>query len=424
MGFVDMESYRYSRGIYILGLGNFLFGLGFGVYGYVFPNFLKSVNATPPEVGLVMSLLYALQAATYIPGGILSDSGYRRRLVIASWVLPGLAPLFYMFAELNNSWLLVLPGILIFASGWIGVPATQAYTSEASPKGKRGLTFGLLISTGNIGLIPSPLIGGLVLEQYGFAALFLVAFIIYTAATLTVLPLPRLPMDLVTENKTTKIKQSLHSKSDAENGTEVKLAKKGRTRDGSRGRGRSSYRQLTPVLVYSCLFYGLVFIANPFIPLYLSEQYHFDYFTIQAMYAILNISALVAGPTLGKVSDKYSSTTKVALTALPVLAYISAYVILISTSSLYVLPIAFVLMGSSPAFYALIYSIVADMSSREKWGRLYGVLGGPIVAAQAATPYIGGVLYNNWNQSPFILAITLVPLVLPLIYVARVKLKR
>nr|MDO8098647.1 MFS transporter [Candidatus Njordarchaeota archaeon] len=419
-----MGSDRSSKGIYVLGLGNFLFGLGFGVYGYIFPNFLKSVNATPPEVGLVMTLLYAFQAATYIPGGILSDSGYRRKLLIASWVLPGLAPLFYILAELNNSWILVLPGILIFASGWIGVPATQAYTSEASPKGKVGMTFGLLISTGNIGLIPSPLIGGLVLEQYGFAALFLCALIIYTAATLTVLALPRLPMDLVTRSNTAKIKEGLDSKPETMNAGEVILPKKGRTKEGIRGLGRGSYRLLTPVLAYSCLFYGLVFIANPFIPLYLSEQYSFDYFTIQVMYAILNISALVLGPMLGKISDRYSSGAKVALTALPVLAYISAYVILISTSSVYILPIAFVLMGSSPAFYALVYSIVADMSSREKWGRLYGVMGGPIVAAQAATPYIGGVLYYNWNQSPFILAITLIPLVLPLIYVAHMKVKR
>jgi MFS family permease len=81
-------------------------------------------------------------------------------------------------------------------------------------------------------------------------------------------------------------------------------------------------------------------------------------------------------------------------------------------------------MGSSAAFYALIYSIVADMSSREKWGRVYGVLGGPIVAAQAATPFIGGMLYSSWNQLPFIVAATLMPLVLTLIYVARRMTKR
>nr|MDO8135273.1 MFS transporter [Candidatus Njordarchaeum guaymaensis] len=419
-----MRTVHSSKGIYILGVGNFLFGLGFGVYGYIFPNFLKSVNATAPEVGLVMSLMYASQAATYIPGGILSDSGHRRKLVIASWVLPGLAPLSYMLAELNNSWLFALPGVLIFASGWIGVPASQAYASEASPTGKRGLTFGLLISSANVGLIPSPLVGGLVLERYGFTALFLVAFIIFTAATLIVLLLPRLPMDLAAHSKTASNERSLDSKPNTTDRAGFNLRKAGRTKDESREAERGSYRQLIPVLAYSCLFYGLVFMAYPFIPLYLSEQYHFDYFTIQTMFAILNISALIVGPTLGKISDRYSSATKVALTAIPVLAYGSAYAILISTSSLYILPITFILMGSSPAFYALIYSIVADMSSREKWGRIYGVLGAPIVASQAATPFIGGVLYRNWNQLPFIFAIALMPLVLPLIYLARRMTKR
>jgi MFS family permease len=419
-----MGTERSSKGIKILGLGNFLFGLGFGMYAYIFPNFVQSMKATPPEVGLVMSLLYALQAATYIPGGILSDSGRRRKLVIASWVLPGLAPLSYILAEVNNSWPLVLPGVVIFASGWIGVPATYAYISEASPKGKRGLTFGLLISYANIGFIPSPLIGGLILEQYGFATLFLVAFIVLTAGTLIVLPLPRLTMDLAAHNKTASNNQNPHSKRNAGDVADGNLAEKRKTSSGSRGREHSSYRQLVPILAYSCLFYGLVFIAYPFISIYLRDQYHFDYFTIQAMFSIVNISALIVGPMLGKISDKYTSATKVALTAIPVLAYGLGYVVLVSTSSVYILPVTFVLMGSSAAFFVLIYSIVADMSSRKKWGRVYGVLGGSIVAAQAATPFIGGILYSSWNQLPFIVAATLMPLVLTLIYVAGRMTKR
>jgi MFS family permease len=202
------------------------------------------------------------------------------------------------------------------------------------------------------------------------------------------------------------------------------LAEKRKTSSGSRGREHSSYRQLVPILAYSCLFYGLVFIAYPFISIYLRDQYHFDYFTIQAMFSIVNISALIVGPMLGKISDKYTSATKVALTAIPVLAYGLGYVVLVSTSSVYILPVTFVLMGSSAAFFVLIYSIVADMSSRKKWGRVYGVLGGSIVAAQAATPFIGGILYSSWNQLPFIVAATLMPLVLTLIYVAGRMTKR
>jgi predicted MFS family arabinose efflux permease len=127
---------------------------------------------------------------------------------------------------------------------------------------------------------------------------------------------------------------------------------------------------------------------------------------------------------LGKISDRHTPATKVSLTAIPVLAYVVAYSVLISTPTIYILPIVFVLMGSSAAFYALIYSVVGEIGSRMKWGRTYGVLGGPIVAAQAATPFIGGVFYDNWSQLPFIFAAALMPIVLLLILVASKRVKR
>ena len=190
-----MSSRSNLKAVYILSISNAVFTLGYGMYVYIFPKFLTSVGATPPQVGLVSTIIAAVMAITYFPGGILSDRGHRRKLVIASWVLPIFAPPFFILAQLTQSWSNAIPGAIIFASSRIGVPAVQSYTSEAAPLGKRGFSFGLLVSSGYLGVVPSPLIGAVVLEAYGFTALFLIAFVLYMVSTLMVLSIPKLPGD-------------------------------------------------------------------------------------------------------------------------------------------------------------------------------------------------------------------------------------
>jgi MFS family permease len=406
MGFVEMTSDGSSKGIYILGFGNLLFGLGYGVYGYVFPNFLKSLGATYPEIGLTVSLFSLTQALSYIPGGYLSDSGHRRKLVIASWLIPGLAPLFYILAKLNGVWLIAIPGYLLFASGWIGVPATSSYTREAAPKEKRGLIFGILISSGTIGFIPAPLIGGWIIDQYGFVTLFIVAFFLCSLATLIVLPIPRLQGD--------------YSVRDDARGS---LKGKGKVEKDCGETHRRSVGPLLLVLSSGCMFVGVTSIASPFMPLYLAGQYGFDYSTILLMFMVQSVSSTLIGPLVGRISDKYSLARKFSTITIPILLFFSAYVLLILSSNILMIPVVYVLLGSSAAFQTVLYSVAAEISSSKKAGRTYGLIGAPIAGAAAATPYVGGILFNMSMQLPFVVALELSPLVFALIYFTYRKLR-
>lgn len=406
------------RAVYILAVSNVVFTLGYGIYGYIFPNFLATVNANPPQIGLVATLLSASMALTLLPGGVLSDAGHRRTLVIASWLLPVFAPFFFILAELSNSWLYALPGVALFGSSWIGVAAVQSYTSEAAPAGKRGLSFGILVSSGSIGLIASPLIGGLVYDAYGFTTIFFIAFILYLASTAIVLAIPRLPGDL-----STKVDASARGADDLSSESNVDTLRTGGSwgdsgKERGPSEGSSVLRRLAPMVALSCLFMGVVYLGWSYIPLYLSEEYGFSFFSVQVMYAVSNLSAVVIVSLLGKLSDKYAPARKLALVTVPIVSLVLGYWILVPNSNSLILPVSFVLLGSVGAVFPLIYSTIGELSAGRRVGRTYGVIGTFVYAAEATTPYLGGTLYAYSRQLPFMLTLALSPLLFVAVYVA------
>ncbi|WXG46846.1 MAG: MFS transporter [Candidatus Atabeyarchaeum deiterrae] len=410
------------KSVYLLAFANAFWAAGYGMYGYIFPNFLKSVGATSADVGFVATILILLQAVTYIPGGILSDAGHRRALIIASWLLPAFAPLFFIEAEATHSWLNTIPGILLFASGWIGAPAVQSYVSEASSFGKRGLAFGIMVSSGPLGLVPSPLIGGLIYDQYGITTLFQVAFALYVISTAMVLAVPRLKGDYVhreahlVEKPAKPLEQK--SRSNAyETGVKSIKAKKSRTGSNT----GILLRRLVPMVILSCLFLGLVYIGSSFVSLYLMEEYGYPYSLIQIMFAIQNLSSAVVVTLLGKLSDRYPPANKLALVAIPAIALIMGYSILLLTSNPVVLSLAFVFIGSVSALFPIVFSVVGELSKGGHAARSFSIIMTILYVAEASTPFLGGVLYGISAQLPFVLMLSLSPLVFALTVYARRK---
>jgi MFS family permease len=418
---LGLNSGKSLKAIYILSVSNAVFTMGYGMYAYVFPKFLISVGAAPPQVGLVSTILTLFMAITIFPGGLLSDGGHRRKLVIASWLLPAFAPPFFILAQLSRSWLSVIPGVIVFASGWIGVPAVSSYTCEASPSGKRGLSFGLISSSSSLGLIASPLIGGLIVEAYGFTVLFLTAFALYAVSTFMVLTIPKFPGDRRSGSDITTSGSDTAIINDFKRAVRTKHRKDMIGEKSQSDSGLGALRRLIPMLMLSCLFMGLVYIGWSYIPIYLSYQDQFDYVHVQLLYAISNLSSFVVVNVLGKISDKYSPRNKLLLISIPAFSLVIGYWILVSSSDLLPLSIGFILLGSVGSVFPLIYSVVGELSVEKRVGRTYGVVGTFIYAAESTTPYLGGVLYATTAQLPFILTLELIPIIFIGIYIAHVR---
>jgi MFS family permease len=419
---VVMHSERRFRPIYVLAVSNAVSTMGYGLYAYIFPSFLTSLGATPPQVGLVSTLMIVAMAVTLVPGGILSDRGHRKKLLIASWLLPIFAPLFFILAYLGSNWLYALPGVIMFGGSWIGIAAVQSYTSEAAPAGKRGLSFAILLSSSSIGLIASPLIGGVVIEDYGFIVLFLIAFILYAVSTVAVATVPRLPGDSV-KPRVNAGEDTLVEGNRKEITTQtISNGKLMNSESGLRDEP-SVLRRLTPMLALNCLFMGILYLSWGYIPLYLKQRYGLDYYNVQVMYAIANASSFFVINVIGKLSDRFSPANRLTLTAIPIGAVFLGYWILLNATGLLFLSGGFILMGTVGTISSLMYSIVGELSAGKEVGLTYGVIGTLIYVAEAATPYLGGVIYAYSGQLPFILTLALSPFVLVVVYVAHLKTK-
>jgi MFS family permease len=139
------------------------------------------------------------------------------------------------------------------------------------------------------------------------------------------------------------------------------------------------------------------------------------------MYTILNLSSIVMVNALGKLSDRFSPANKLTLITVPIVTFVLGYSILLYTSNLVYLSGSFAMMGSLAAVYPLIYSTVGEVSRGKRVGRTYGIIGTFIYAAEATTPYFGGILYATSTQLPFLLTLALSPVLFATVYAARRK---
>lgn len=116
---------RLPRDLRLLFWSLFLWSFGYGLYNYVWPLFLRGLNANSGDVGLVFSIGFVAVAATMIPGGILANKYELRMLLIIGWALSLPVPLLYYYAR---TWTDVLPGIILFQISGFNLPAFNAYS--------------------------------------------------------------------------------------------------------------------------------------------------------------------------------------------------------------------------------------------------------------------------------------------------------
>lgn len=69
----------FNRDLKLLFVSNFVGAVGDGLYVYLFPLYLRDLQASSAEVGLLFSILTISTALTIIPGGFLADHFDRKK---------------------------------------------------------------------------------------------------------------------------------------------------------------------------------------------------------------------------------------------------------------------------------------------------------------------------------------------------------
>lgn len=361
-----------DRNLWFLFALNLAVGFASQIVQPLFPLYLRSLNATEVEIGLVISVAGLAAMLLMLPSGILMDRIGKRKMLLVSVVLGAIPPFFMAFM---NSWRTVTPFYMLFSISFsFFVPARMAMISEAATPANRATLFGLMNLAWPIGGIIGPTLSGYIIDNMGWSYPFLGSAAIMAASLIPTLMLKEKTIPTI-EGEETLRKSSLTD------------------------------RQYLPTLMIFFVFHLVVTTGigglTTILPIFLQDQLELPTFLIGLFFTGSSILTLFTQIPSGLLADRYGRKKLiVACTALCPLLYgiwplIDNWVTLIILYS-----VAFGLWSMTwPASLALL----SDSFPPELTGSAFGIRMTSVRLGFTIGPLISGYLYTSVSYtSPFL----------------------
>ncbi len=363
------------RDLRIIFLSNLFWASGLGLYAYIWPIYIRDLGATVSEVGLVLAFSTLVASVAVLPGGVLADRFDRKWVMILGWSLGLPAPIIYFYA---GHWTHLLPGVLLYFSTFLGVPALTAYIADSSKAEDRMSSFGFVYAGFPVGLTYSPALGAYLLSLMETRYLFLFSFVFYLASALVVL-----------------LARSVRHPPEA-------------TRVAPRFRDLLGSPSILAVasLMAAALF--ITYLAYVYIPLLLRDLYKASLSDIQILGVFISLGSAAMSPSLGRLGDLWSRKGALIIS----LVLFSASILLYLSRQGH----AFLILGSLLAgtFYAIRSigdSMMTILAPTEVQGTIMSIFLLLQGLAMTGASYLGGMAYDSGLELPFMLALALAPVV-------------
>ena len=164
----------FTKDFLLLCLSSFLFFTSMFVLLPVLPPYIvQELNGTESQVGLIMGAFAAASILSRPSSGRIVESRSRKSGLALGALIYGVAPLFYTFAETIPIMLVLRfchgAGIAFFTT------ASSVLVADLAPPSRRGEAMGYFGMMMNFAMAIGPFMGGALVEQMGFASLFLLA---------------------------------------------------------------------------------------------------------------------------------------------------------------------------------------------------------------------------------------------------------
>ncbi len=344
-----------SRDLRLLFLSLFLWTFGLGLWNYVWPIYLRELQASPEQVGLVFSVGFLAAALSMVPGGILANKFELRKLLIISWAASLPPPITFYLAR---TWVEVVPGLVILQLSAFSVPALNAYISAAGNREKMSSAFGTVFSAAPLGIVFSPAVGSVLLNWLRIRDLFLISFLFFTLSTLVLFPIRRQP----------PLQQDTNS-------PKLELP-------------RSKHEAVILVLLTGiAVAYS---ITSPFLPLYSQDILRLNDSQVQLLGATQSLGTAFFAVSLGRlaVSRSKGGTMAMGLS----LAAIGVLTIPLANSPIFIFPMVF-LFGAERAPALIAYSVLSSFRQGASRAGRFGVYLTLEQLGFVAGSYLGGPLY-------------------------------
>ncbi len=358
---------KLERSLWLLFASMLLWSLGAGLYMYTWPVYITELCGGPPEIGLLQAISFGVMAVSYLPGGYLTDTFDRKWIMVAGWAVAVPAPLLYVFAR---HWSHLLPGIVLYNVSMFSNSAVRAYMAHLAPPGRLSSVFAVLDMAWPVGLIVSPVIGGLWAQKAGMRPVFLGSFVLYLASTLILLGL-----------RSQKVVGDFR---------------------GFRDFSRILWVPRMPnLLALGAGMYLVQFMAIPFSTPFLRDVGGLDLAEIGFLGSVISLGGLVLSPVLGYFSDKVGPGRGLAA-SLGLLG--ASFLTLVATRSFGGLIFSMLLRGVAGVSWSLFSAIAAVAMPPDMWGRGFAVVSLVTGIAQTVAPYPAGLMYAKNPHLPFVLS--------------------
>ena len=332
----------------------------------LFPLYLRSLNASEVEIGLVIAAGSITTMITMIPSSLLIGKLGEKKMLITSVFLVAIPPIFF---TMMNDWKSVIPFFMIFYVSWsFFTPSRMSIVAESASQSNVASLFGLMNLAWPIGGIVSPVVSGYIIERAGWSQVFMVSV---TISAISLIPALLL-----------NVEEPIQGGSSKENEKSSMLS-------------RDDLPTVTKFFFLN--FLQTIGLGGVFtiLPLYLKDIYNLTPSYIGFFFTTSNIISLFTQIPSGYLADKFGKRRFMigVILPIPILFFMwgmtTNWVILLALFSL-----SFSLWSMTwPSAVALI----SDSFQPGKRGTAYSVMMSAERLAFAAGPIMAGYMYGFMN---------------------------
>ena len=171
----------FGRDLWLTFLSNLLFALGLGLYYQLLNVYaVKQLGAPRFMIGVLVAIQLAMTALGYIPGAWAADHVRLKPIIVAIWWIT--VPTAISFA-LAPSWPWLIPGYLLTGLYMANNPALKVYIMLKSEPAHMARNISYVFASFPLGMAVGPLAGGWLWAHYGMRVVFAVAIGFYIASS-------------------------------------------------------------------------------------------------------------------------------------------------------------------------------------------------------------------------------------------------
>jgi MFS family permease len=351
--------------------------------------YIRELGAPPYIIGLMGSVNALLMGLVRIPGSYIADKYGRKQIIVTMTFAISLSYLFYIFAP---DWRFVFLGMMISNLSLIYQPALQAILADSIPAEKRGVGFAASNILPSLSIIIVPAIAGFLIEDKGLIPGMRIVYMIVFFCTLSAAFI-----------RLFFLKETL------QNPKRLEFREISVTFKESVGAIREAWLSTSKSLKFLTLAALISAFEEPVFRMFAS-LYVFDIVKVSEIEwgiatAAWTASSLIVGFPLGKIVDKIDRKKSILLAYL---AFIPSSIVFILSRNFFQLLISNMVFAIGDSLIMPAYSALwADMTPKEKRGRVLGAIGTLNVFGIVPASALAGFLYYTKPEYPFILSIIL-----------------